>query len=131
MIHRSNLYYSKIYQKGNWRKNIQFPLEQIKMQPPRHLTQLSIWRGWLGILDIDTKSNCIKIKWIERLLNPTNALWKGLMLYLLKIILNSDQALALFIHKQVLTGLLVTKIYKNRTRKILYSITLLLATFNQ
>ena len=101
------------------------------MQPPRHLTQLSIWRGRLGILDIDTKSNCIKIKWIERLLNPTNALWKGLMLYLLKIILNSDQALALFIHKQVLTGLLVTKIYKNRTRKILYSITLLLATFNQ
>ena len=38
------------YQKGNWKKNIQFPLEQVEIQPPRHLAQLSIWRGRLGIL---------------------------------------------------------------------------------
>ena len=44
--------------------------------------------------------------------------WKDLMLYSLKLILNSDQGLALFRQKQILTGLLVTKIYKNRTIKI-------------
>ena len=36
----------------------------------------------------------------------------------LKLILNSDQDLALSWQKQILTGLLVTKIYKNRTMKI-------------
>ena len=40
------------------------------------------------------------------------------MLYWLKLILNSDQDLALFWQKQILTGLLVTKNYKNRTMKI-------------
>ena len=40
------------------------------------------------------------------------------MLYWLKLILNSDQDLALSWQKQILTGLLVTKIYKNRTIKI-------------
>ena len=33
------------------KKNIQFPLEQTKMPPPRHLAQLSILRGRLVILD--------------------------------------------------------------------------------
>ena len=46
----------------------------------------------------------------------------------LKLILNSDQGLALFRQKQTLnTGLLGTKIYK----KFLDSITLCLAMFNQ
>ena len=36
----------------------------------------------------------------------------------LKLILNSDQDLALSWQKQILTGLLVTKIYKNKTMKI-------------
>ena len=36
----------------------------------------------------------------------------------LKLILNSDQDLALSQQKQILTGLIVTKIYKNRTMKI-------------
>ena len=40
------------------------------------------------------------------------------MLYWLKLILNSDQDLALSWQKQILTGLLVTKIYKNRIMKI-------------
>ena len=40
------------------------------------------------------------------------------MLYWLKPILNSDQDLTLSQQKQILTGLLVTKTYKNRTMKI-------------
>ena len=44
------------------------------MQPPRRLAQLSIWTSGLGILDIKTQLNSLKIKWIQRLLNPTNAL---------------------------------------------------------
>ena len=48
-----------MYEKGNL-KNIQFPLKQKKIQPSRHLAQLPIWRGGLGILDIDTQLNPIK-----------------------------------------------------------------------
>ena len=87
------------YQKGNWKKNIQFPLEQEKIQPVRHLAQLFISIGRLGILDIDTQLNYIKIKWIQRLLNFTNGLWEDLMLYWLKLILNSHQGLAFFRQK--------------------------------
>ena len=56
----------------------------------------------LGILDIETQLNSLKIKWIQRLLNPTNALWKNLMLYQLNLILNYNQELALFRKKQIL-----------------------------
>ena len=28
-----------------------------KMQPPRHLAKLSIWRGGIGIFDIDSQLN--------------------------------------------------------------------------
>ena len=31
----------------------------------------------LGILDIDTQSHVLEIKWIYVLLNPANGLWKG------------------------------------------------------
>ena len=31
----------------------------------------------LGILDIDTQLNFLEIKWIYKLLNPANTLWKG------------------------------------------------------
>ena len=69
-------------------KNIQFfPLEQEKKRPPRHLAQLSIWTIGLDILDIETQLNSFKIKWIQKLLNPINALWKNLMLYQLNLIL--------------------------------------------
>ena len=41
----------------------------------------------------------------------------------LKLILNSDQGLALFRQKQILTGLLVTKIYKKvKISLFIYSI---------
>ena len=42
----------------------------------------------LSILDIETQLNSLKIKWIQNLLNPTNALWKNLMLYQLNLLLN-------------------------------------------
>ena len=38
-------------------------------------------RRSLDILDIGTQLNSLKIKLIQKLLNPTNALWKNLMLY--------------------------------------------------
>ena len=38
--------------------------------------------------------------------------------YLLESVLNSDQDLALFLQKQILTGLQVTNIYQNRTMNI-------------
>ena len=51
------------------------------MTPLKHLFQLSTWKGGIGILDIDTQLNFLKTKWIQKLLNPTNAFWKDLMLY--------------------------------------------------
>ena len=79
-----------------------FLWEGKQIRPHRHLTQLPTWKGGLGILDIDTQLNSLKIKWIQRLLHPTNALWKDLMLYHLNLILNSNQGLALFRQNQIL-----------------------------
>ena len=64
------------------------------MGPPKHLAQISIWMIGLGILDTETQLNSLKIKWIQRLLNPTNSLWKNPMLYQLNLILNYNQELA-------------------------------------
>ena len=44
-----------------------------KIRPPRYLVEISIWMIGLGILDIETQLSSLKIKWIQRLLNPTNA----------------------------------------------------------
>ena len=54
------------------------------------------------MLDIETQLNCLKIKWIQRLLNPTNAPRKNLMLYQLNLILNYNQGLWRFLDKQIL-----------------------------
>ena len=72
------------------------PLPYNEKPFPRHLAQLSIWMIGLGILDIKTQLNSLKIKWIQRLLNLTNALWKNLMRYQLNLILNYNQGPALF-----------------------------------
>ena len=93
-----NLYYSKIYQKRIY----DFLSKRKKIWPFRRLIQLSISTSGLRLLDIETQLNSLKIKWIQRLLNPNNALWKNLMLYLFNIILNYNQGLALFRQKQVL-----------------------------
>ena len=60
-------------------------------------------RNSLDILDIDTQSNSLKTKLIQKLLNPTNALWKDIMLHWLNIdlTLNSKKCLALFRQKQI------------------------------
>ena len=42
----------------------------------------------LAILDKEAQLNSLKIKWIHRLLNLTNAPWKNIMLYQLNLILN-------------------------------------------
>ena len=70
------------YMKKETEKRIyNFLWNRKKYNLPDTVDQLSIWRGGLGILDIDTQLNYIKIKWIQRLLNPTNALWRDIMLY--------------------------------------------------
>ena len=56
----------------------------------------------VGILDIEMQLKPLKIKWIQRLLNPTYAPWKNLILYQLNLILNYNQGLALFRQKQIL-----------------------------
>ena len=83
----SIIYYSKIYQKGNWKK---------KNSSTLHL------EVWTGILDINTQLNSLELKWNWRLLNPTNVLWKGLMLHWLNLKNNSNQGLSLFRQKQML-----------------------------
>ena len=100
------------------KKNMRFPLEQEKkIWPRRRLAQLFISTSALGILYVETQLNSLKIKWIQRLVSPTNALWKNLMLYQLNLILNHNQGLAFFRQNRSL-GLLVTNTYKNRTIKI-------------
>ena len=73
--------------------------EKKKKQSPRHLVQLSIWTSGVDILDIETQLNSLKMKRIQRLLNPTNALWKNLTPYQLNLVLNYNQSLALFKEK--------------------------------
>ena len=67
-----------------------------KKRPLRLLVQVSIWNGELGILDIDAQLNSFKTKWIQRLLNSTNALWKAPTLYWWNLIINSSHGLVLF-----------------------------------
>ena len=71
----------------------------------------------LGFFDIYIELNQLKIKWSQSLLNPTNALWKDLILYRLDSVLNSNQGLLLFRQNRFL-GLTDSKICKNRTMKI-------------
>ena len=90
-----------IKKKIEW-KIYDFIWEEKTICHPRQLAQLPIWKGGLGILEIDTQLNSLKVKWIQRLLHQTNALWKDLMLYWLNLILNSNQGLALFRQNQIL-----------------------------
>ena len=71
----------KFIKKKTEKRLYKFLWKYKKMRPPRNLVQLSILKGGLGILDIDIQLNSLKTKWIQRLLNPTNAFWKDLMLY--------------------------------------------------
>ena len=86
------------YIKKETERTYNFLWNRKKIQPPKHLGQLSILKGGLGILDIDAPLKS------QRLLNLNNALWKDLMLYRLNLILNSNQGLALFRQKQILSS---------------------------
>ena len=83
-----------------------------KIQPPRHLAKLSIWRGRLSVFDIDPQLNYTirmhlkVIKFQQCYVERSHVA--------LKLILNSDQGLGLFKQKQILTGLLVTKNLQNK-----------------
>ena len=80
----------KYFKKEIEKRIYEFLWEGKKIHPHRHLLQLPIWKGGLGILNIDTQLNSLKVKWIQRLLHPTNALWKDLMLLWLNLILSSN-----------------------------------------
>ena len=99
------------------KKNIRFLLDQEKIRPLRNLAQLSIWINGLGILVIETQLNSLKIKWIQRLLNLTNALWKNVMVdHQLNLILNYNKGLALLRQKQIVRATIHK--HKNRTMKM-------------
>ena len=61
----------------------------------KSLAQLSISTGGLGILDINTLLNFLKIIQSDSKVVKSH-LWKDLMLYRLNLILNSNQGLTLF-----------------------------------
>ena len=70
-------------------------LKRKKIRPLGHLAQLSIWRGGVGILDIDTQLNSLKI------IKSHQCSLEDPMLYRLSSISNSNQGLALFRKKQI------------------------------
>ena len=77
-----------------------------KIQPPRHLGKLSIWRGGLGIFDVDPQLNCIIRMHLKVIKTQQYYVERSVVL---KLILNSDQGISLFRQKQILAGLLVRK----------------------
>ena len=78
-----------------------------KIQPPRHLAKLSIWRGGLGIFDIDPQLNYIIRMHLKVIKSQQCSVERSHVV--LKLILNSDHGLALLKQKQILTGLIVTE----------------------
>ena len=64
------------------------------MHPPRHLAKLSIWRGGLGIFDIDPQLNYIIRMHLKVIKSQQCSVERSHVV--LKLILNSDQGLALF-----------------------------------
>ena len=76
--------------------------KSIKNDIENTIVQLFIQKCGLSILDINTQLNSLEHKWIQRLLNSTNALGKGLMLYRLNLKLNFNQDdLSLFRQKRI------------------------------
>ena len=76
---------AKLTKKDIAKRMYNFLWNNKKIRSHRNLAPLSIWKGGLGILDIHTQLNSLKSIWIQRSLNPTNALWKYLMLYQLNL----------------------------------------------
>ena len=68
-------------------------------QSPSSILHLEVWTRYFGNR---YSINTLELKWIQKLLNPTSALWKSLMLYRLNLKLNSNQSLGAFKQKQIL-----------------------------
>ena len=115
MVNKSNIHYSKIYQKGNRKKNIQFPLELQENETSEAPSSALHLEGF------NIQLNSLKNKWILRLLNLTHAFWKDLMLYWLKLILNSNKGLVLFRQTQILKSTRHKNLQKQNKRIFLYS----------
>ena len=67
----------------------------------------------MGVLDIDTQLNALRVTWIHRLFSSHDALWKDLMLYRLNLNLKSNQSLALFRQNQILRSTRHSNLQKN------------------
>ena len=74
----------KFWEKKKWKKRVvnQILLSKLRYIGPTYtistfikkeiketIAQLSIWKCGVGILDIDTQLNCLKLKWIQILYN--------------------------------------------------------------
>ena len=79
MVRWSNIHYSKINQTRNWKKHIQFLLELQKNETSEATNSVLHLERWARYFRQDTQLNSmLKTKWIQSLLNPTNAFWKDL-----------------------------------------------------
>ena len=113
-MHRPNLYLAQNISKRILKKEHTTSSGTGKIQPPRHLAKLSIWRGRLSVFDIDPQLNYTirmhlkVIKFQQCYVERSHVA--------LKLILNSDQGLGLFKQKQILTGLLVTKKFTKQVK---------------
>ena len=100
--HIGQIYTITKFTKNILKKQYKITLEQKRnmiFQAPYSAFHLEVWARYLNIV---TQLNSLKLKWIQRLLNSTNALWKSLILYELKLKLNSNEGLALFKQKQII-----------------------------
>ena len=88
------------------RKKYNIPDNKINLPPP----PAPIWRGGLVIFDIDTQLNYIRIKWIQGYYVRTMLFEKISSCTEINSEFWSCQGLTLFRQKQILTGLLITKI---------------------
>ena len=106
--------------KKNKKRIYDFLWTDKKIIHKRHLAQLSIWKGGLDILDIDTEINFLKAKCTQKL-NSTNAFWKDLILYRSNLILNSNQGLVLFRQTQILRSTRHKNLRKHNNEDFIYS----------
>ena len=121
------------YQKGNWKKYIQFSLKQEittswTLSSTPHLEGQASYFTVLDRHTIKLDKNKLDSKFTK---SHQCSLKKGLMLYWLKLILNSDQDLPFLDKNRFLQVYSSQKFTKTEQWRFLYSITLCLATSHQ
>ena len=109
------------YQKGIWKKihlflwnRKKYNLLENELNSP-HLEEQAKYFTVSDRCTIKLDKNKMDSKFIK---SRQCSLERSHAVFWLKLMLNSDQDLALSWQKQILTALLVTKVYKNRTMKI-------------